>query len=412
MTYIDDLKTSIGELQAEITNQKALMVKYCPNANGPSMSVYEYEASMEYARDIEELDEQVRRMEEQLWLLEPEERPNDLAPTTLELLKLPRLALVAFAARCARRRLPVAASYCQTEVLANSIKTIERFSETGRADVDFSALRSAILSALAAHGSTHEIPVMLASPIYEFVPADAQGDSAARMIVRAIEVAAKASEYDDQASANIAASLAEGLPLDLVREFFSDYRILSRLAKPNNWSSDTLFPHGVWAAHCTFDPDLAINGRTILDVSLAINDQLMSYFQRQPERLYDLEPRLFEELIAELFVGFGYRVELTSRTRDGGRDVVAIKSSPANVKYLIECKRWSRDRTVGVGVVRQLYGVVEAERATKGILATTSWLTRDARRFLRPIEFRLEARDFDGLIDWLDEYQKLRVSGA
>ena len=46
-----------------------------------------------------------------------------------------------------------------------------------------------------------------------------------------------------------------------------------------------------------------------------------------PELLKDLSRRLFEEVIAEVFHALGYEVELTKRTRDGGNDIIAIRTT-------------------------------------------------------------------------------------
>jgi HJR/Mrr/RecB family endonuclease len=92
--------------------------------------------------------------------------------------------------------------------------------------------------------------------------------------------------------------------------------------------------------------------------------------------------RKFEELIAGLFEGFGYEVELTAQTRDGGYDIVAVRRAEMTTRSLIECKRYSSDNKVGVGVVRQLRGVVTSSDATNGIVATTATFTRDAQRFI------------------------------
>ena len=35
--------------------------------------------------------------------------------------------------------------------------------------------------------------------------------------------------------------------------------------------------------------------------------------------------RILEEMIAEIFSGLGYDVELTKRTRDGGKDIIALR---------------------------------------------------------------------------------------
>jgi hypothetical protein len=42
-----------------------------------------------------------------------------------------------------------------------------------------------------------------------------------------------------------------------------------------------------------------------------------------------VDARTLEEIVAELFDNFGYEVELTKRTRDGGRDIIAIRHSTA-----------------------------------------------------------------------------------
>jgi hypothetical protein len=55
------------------------------------------------------------------------------------------------------------------------------------------------------------------------------------------------------------------------------------------------------------------------------NDELIRYLAMHPEIMHELEPRQFEELIAELFSRMGYVVELTNRTRDGGKDICALK---------------------------------------------------------------------------------------
>lgn len=81
-----------------------------------------------------------------------------------------------------------------------------------------------------------------------------------------------------------------------------------------------------------------------------------------------MDPRKFEELIAELLRAKGYEVELTPRTRDGGFDILAIKKGDlGSALTLVECKRYAETNKVDVGIVRGLYGVVEEKRATQGL---------------------------------------------
>lgn len=122
--------------------------------------------------------------------------------------------------------------------------------------------------------------------------------------------------------------------------------------------------------------------------------------------LQSLTARQFEELVAEIWHRFGFEIELTPQTRDGGRDIIAISSSTVRTRYLIECKRFRPDRKVSVEIVRALYGVKVSERATKAILATTSTFTRDASAFFEQHIWELEGRDYDGLLEWIAECKK------
>src|SRR5260370_22506117 len=120
----------------------------------------------------------------------------------------------------------------------------------------------------------------------------------------------------------------------------------------------------------------------------------------------DMPARKFEELVAELFKSKGYEVQLTPATRDGGLDIYAIRRDELGTALVvIECKRYAADRKVGVGVVRGLYGVVEEKAATKGIIATTSYFSADAKQLHSRLEYRLALADYDRLCAMLEEWR-------
>lgn len=122
--------------------------------------------------------------------------------------------------------------------------------------------------------------------------------------------------------------------------------------------------------------------------------------------MYELQPRQLEELMAELYARQGLEVELTPQTRDGGVDLYLLQRTPFGRHLtLVDTKRYRRDRPVGVGIVRQLFGVVEATRASAGLVATTSFFSGDARRLQEEIPFRL------GLQDYLDLKRMLKAAG-
>lgn len=92
----------------------------------------------------------------------------------------------------------------------------------------------------------------------------------------------------------------------------------------------------------------------------------------------------FEHLIREVFekefASTGGEVKVTQASRDGGVDAVAFDPDPIRGgKIVIQAKRWTN--TVGVAAVRDLFGTVMAEGATKGVLVTTSDYGSDSYGF-------------------------------
>lgn len=94
----------------------------------------------------------------------------------------------------------------------------------------------------------------------------------------------------------------------------------------------------------------------------------------------------FENLIRELFekefASNGGEVKITQASRDGGVDAIAFDPDPIRGgKIVIQAKRYTNP--VGVSAVRDLFGTVHNEGATKGILVTTSDYGPDAYEFAK-----------------------------
>jgi restriction system protein len=97
---------------------------------------------------------------------------------------------------------------------------------------------------------------------------------------------------------------------------------------------------------------------------------ILSTLDNRPN-LMDLTPGEFESLITNLFQKMGLETKLTQASRDGGVDCVAYDLRPVlGGKVIIQAKRYKN--TVGVSAVRDLFGTVHNEGASKGILVTTS----------------------------------------
>ena len=142
-------------------------------------------------------------------------------------------------------------------------------------------------------------------------------------------------------------------------------------------------------------------------------EELVVALQAEPELISELDPRQFEEVTAEIFRDKGFEVELTKRTRDGGKDIIAFHKDKLGIrtKYLIECKHYSDGNKVGVDVIRALYGVKNSRvGGNVGIVVTTSTFTSGARSFIEneaSTNLDLTLADKEQLLDWLNDYKKL-----
>jgi len=93
----------------------------------------------------------------------------------------------------------------------------------------------------------------------------------------------------------------------------------------------------------------------------------------------------FERLVGEAYRRRGYTIEeIGGSAPDGGVDLMLYSGGG---KTVVQCKRW-RTAQIGVSLVRELHGVVVAEKAARGIFVTTGTFTPDAVAFARdkPLE--------------------------
>ena len=141
-------------------------------------------------------------------------------------------------------------------------------------------------------------------------------------------------------------------------------------------------------------PLLALPAALLL-LALAVASAFATLYRRRLlDRQRDLESlrqttwQDFERLVGEVYRRQGYRVvETGGGGADGGIDLKLIKGGET---WLVQCKRWRQEK-VGVKVARELFGVVAAEKATGGILITTSAFTLEAENFGRGKPLRLIA---------------------
>lgn len=99
----------------------------------------------------------------------------------------------------------------------------------------------------------------------------------------------------------------------------------------------------------------------------------------QIEDFLQISPREFEDMIVELYERAGHKPKRTGATGDHGVDIVVDAKN--GEKWVVQCKRWRG--SVGEPVVRDFYGVVQHEKADKGIIFTTGRFTASAQQWAK-----------------------------
>lgn len=92
------------------------------------------------------------------------------------------------------------------------------------------------------------------------------------------------------------------------------------------------------------------------------------------EELMRMNPYQFEKVVGDYYRECGYVVHQTKRSNDGGKDLVMYKGGQT---YYVECKKYSKNNSIGRPLIQQLVGVCHPNNA-KGIFVTTSSFTQGA----------------------------------
>lgn len=145
------------------------------------------------------------------------------------------------------------------------------------------------------------------------------------------------------------------------------------------------------------DSEKAIDSEESPIITLSpVNDQVLEYLSENPESFYQLTDNDFEVVMAEIYSKLGYDVTRTKVTRDGGKDlIIRIPEVLGDFIYYVECKKYNPKRPIGVGIIRNLVGTINTDRVNGGILATTSFFTRDAYEFISDNKWNCQIKTHD-----------------
>lgn len=144
---------------------------------------------------------------------------------------------------------------------------------------------------------------------------------------------------------------------------------------------------------------------SINEIKIVTDTRLIKMIQNRPEMMFKISPREFEFFVAELLEKLDYTdIKLGQGSKDGGVDISAtIKNNIGIEKILVQCKRFSEKNKVGEPIIKQLLYEVDMRKATRGVIVTTSTLTKPAHTLITSFLFRLSAIENDGIMRMLKE---------
>ena len=132
---------------------------------------------------------------------------------------------------------------------------------------------------------------------------------------------------------------------------------------------------------------------------------IRDYLKKDPQEIYRLSPRKFEEVMSELLRDMGFETRLTPPSRDGRKDILAVMTTPlGKMIVLVECKRYRADHKVGIEPIRSFLFTVLHDKASCGLYATTSFYTAGAKQLASEYKWQLHLKDFYNLKDWINQY--------
>ncbi|HCL4447292.1 TPA: restriction endonuclease [Clostridium botulinum] len=95
-----------------------------------------------------------------------------------------------------------------------------------------------------------------------------------------------------------------------------------------------------------------------------------------------MDDRKFEIFCGELFKQLGYKVKVTQKSCDGGRDIVLKKNG---FTTYVECKKWNSN-LVGREPLQKLVGSSIADNVLNMIFITTSDFNKNAKEYAKKMD--------------------------
>ena len=107
-------------------------------------------------------------------------------------------------------------------------------------------------------------------------------------------------------------------------------------------------------------------------IAKLVEDQRKATKREFLNKLLEVKPPIFEEMMGLLFEEMGYEnVEVTKRSNDGGIDIIAdVPCGVTKIRTVVQVKRWKNN--IQRPTIDQLRGSLYRQKALQGVIITTS----------------------------------------
>jgi restriction endonuclease Mrr len=140
-----------------------------------------------------------------------------------------------------------------------------------------------------------------------------------------------------------------------------------------------------WIDRIGIDSD--IDRLEVDQILRVISRRFAQLIAENARNLDKLEWRHLEMILAEVFEGLGFSVELTPGSKDEGKDIILeCYVSGKKHSYIVEVKHWRSGKRVGQSTVKDFLNVIVRESRQGGLFLSTSGYCDNAFEMLTEIE--------------------------
>jgi HJR/Mrr/RecB family endonuclease len=146
----------------------------------------------------------------------------------------------------------------------------------------------------------------------------------------------------------------------------------------------------------------------ILSAICDLSQQLARFVAKDPDGLQVIEWRDMERMLAAVFDGLGFSVELTPSSKDEGKDIILqCIVFGEEQSYIVEIKHWRSGQHVGKKLISHFVNVIAREDRKGGLYLATYGYTDNAFEALSEIErHRLRFGEKEKIVGLCQTYVK------